>query len=117
MKKKRFVTVTLAATLVSTMFIGCSSPKPENSDAKGDLSTGKREKATVVDVDKLPVKGIGAMISSEVKAKKDYKIDILLQIMTNPWMEGRQKVKSRRRYGIYSSYTGSFNSGQRRGAG
>lgn len=86
MKKKRFVTVMLAATLVSTMFIGCSSPKPENSDAKGDLSTGKREKATVVDVDKLPVKGIGAMISSEVKAKKDYKIGYIAKNTTNPYM-------------------------------
>ena len=95
MLKKRLVSILLATTLACTLFAGCSTPTKESggegttaekTETKENTSSGEREAATVVDADKLPVKGIGAQITSDVKAKEEYKIGYIAKNTTNPYM-------------------------------
>ena len=95
MLKKKLVSILLATTLACTLFAGCSTPTKESggegttaekTETKENTSSGEREAATVVDADKLPVKGIGAQITSDVKAKEEYKIGYIAKNTTNPYM-------------------------------
>lgn len=95
MLKKKLVSILLATTLACTLFAGCSTPTKESggegttaekTETKENTSSGERETATVVDADKLPVKGIGAQITSDVKAKEEYKIGYIAKNTTNPYM-------------------------------
>ncbi|MGN0422624.1 MAG: sugar ABC transporter substrate-binding protein [Lachnospiraceae bacterium] len=95
MSKKKLVSILLATTLACTLFAGCSTPTKESSgegttaeetETKENTSSGEREAATVVDADKLPVQGIGAQITSDVKAKEEYKIGYIAKNTTNPYM-------------------------------
>jgi len=89
------VIMVMACMLVT----GCSTPEKETaadagqgtasseSEKAGESSEpAKREAATIVDADQLPVKGIGAGISSDVKAKEEYKIGYIAKNTTNPYM-------------------------------
>lgn len=76
MKKKKLVAILSATMMVCGLLAGCSTPTKETSnnatkkESGNESSTMEREKATVLEADKLPVKGIGAEITSDVKAKK-----------------------------------------------
>lgn len=93
MKKRKLAAIILSATMACGLLAGCSTPTKETSNGatnqgtkKNEASTGEREKATVLDAEKLPVKGIGAQVSSDVKAKKEYKIGYISKNTTNPYM-------------------------------
>ena len=69
MKKRALVAMLVSAAMACTLFVGCSTPtkkhrsdsgsKTESSDSKSS-SSSERASATVVDTDKLPIKGVGA---------------------------------------------------------
>lgn len=93
MKMKKLAALLLAAAMTCALFTGCSAPKQESGDDKKTEETsekgnasGEREKATVLEADKLPVTGIGAKVASDVKAKEDYKIGYISKNTTNPYM-------------------------------
>lgn len=93
MRKKRLVAILMAAVMTCALAAGCSSPSKETSGSNEKKSSetsgssgGEREAATIVDSDKLPVKGIGAQITSDVKADKEYKIGYIAKNTTNPYM-------------------------------
>lgn len=98
MRKRKLASILLAATLTCTLLAGCSTPTQETSgddkktetsssdNSSDSTSTSGREAATVVDADKLPVQGIGAQVTSDVKAKEDYKIGYIAKNTTNPYM-------------------------------
>lgn len=92
MKKKKLVAILSATMMVCGLLAGCSTPTKETSnnatkkESGNESSTMEREKATALEADKLPVKGIGAEITSDVKAKKDYKIGYISKNTTNPYM-------------------------------
>lgn len=71
--KKRVVSVLLTAVLGASLLCG-------SVFAEG-LS-----KATEVELEKLPVSGIGCTITSDVKAAKEYKIGYISKNTTNPYM-------------------------------
>lgn len=95
MKKRALVAMLVSAAMACTLFVGCSTPtketpsdsgsKTESSDSKSS-SSSERASATVVDTDKLPIKGIGAEVSTDVKADKEYKIGYISKNTTNPYM-------------------------------
>lgn len=95
MKKRTLVAMLVSAAMACTLFVGCSTPtketpsdsgsKTESSDSKSS-SSSERASATVVDADKLPIKGIGAEVSTDVKADKEYKIGYIAKNTTNPYM-------------------------------
>lgn len=95
MKKRALVAMLVSAAMACTLFVGCSTPtketssdsgsKTESSDSKSS-SSSERASATVVDADKLPIKGIGAEVTTDVKADKEYKIGYIAKNTTNPYM-------------------------------
>ena len=95
MKKRALVAMLVSAAMACTLFVGCSTPtketpsdsgsKTESNDSKSS-SSSERASATVVDTDKLPIKGIGAEVSTDVKADKEYKIGYIAKNTTNPYM-------------------------------
>ena len=95
MKKRALVAMLVSAAMACTLFVGCSTPtketpsdsgsKTESNDSKSS-SSSERASATVVDTDKLPIKGIGAEVSTDVKADKEYKIGYISKNTTNPYM-------------------------------
>ena len=95
MKKRALVAMLVSAAMACTLFVGCSTPtketpsdsgsKTESSDSKSS-SSSERASATVVDADKLPIKGIGAEVSTDVKADKEYEIGYIAKNTTNPYM-------------------------------
>lgn len=95
MKKKMLVTLLLTAAMVCTTLAGCSTPTQETANAgtetkdkteKSSTDTKTRESATSVETDKLPAAGIGAQITSDVKANEEYKIGYIAKNTTNPYM-------------------------------
>ena len=94
MRKKTLVAVLMTAAMACTLLAGCSTPTQEtaSTDTKTEESSDSspseatRESATIVDADKLPVKGIGAQITSDVKANEEYKIGYIAKNTTNPYM-------------------------------
>ncbi|GAA6490983.1 hypothetical protein K280104A7_05470 [Candidatus Bariatricus faecipullorum] len=93
--KKKLVSILLTAAMACTLFAGCSSPTQDESDtsssgteteADAEASTGSLSEATVVDIANLPIEGIGAQVTSDVKANEEYKIGYIAKNTTNPYM-------------------------------
>lgn len=99
MKKRTLAAILLTVAMVGTLFVGCSTPTQETKD-EGQATTNEASddaddssdsastlsKATVVAAADLPVQGIGAQVTSDVKAKEDYKIGYIAKNTTNPYM-------------------------------
>ncbi len=80
--KKVLVGLVSVVLLVAFLVAGCSSPAPKTAQqAPAAVADSKP-----VDHSKLPTKGIGTSISTDVKAKKPYKIAIIVKNTTNPFM-------------------------------
>lgn len=91
MRMKKIAALLLTAAMTCALFTGCSTPTQEAGNGQTEANnqnqaSTEREKATVLDADKLPVEGIGALITSKVKAKEDYKIGYIAKNTTNPYM-------------------------------
>lgn len=80
--KKVMVGLLSGILLIVFLLAGCSSPAPKKT---GQAPAAVAD-ATPVAHDKLPIKGIGTGISTEVKAKKPYKIAIIVKNTTNPFL-------------------------------
>lgn len=91
---KRITSICLVFFLTLLMFAGCSAPtKPEgkedsvtNMSTEEEKNTSKLSKATILDLSDLPISGIGTTVSTEVKAKDNYKIGYIAKNTTNPYM-------------------------------
>jgi len=57
----------------------------EQAEAAAE-SSGGLSKATIIPIADLPVEGIGAKVTSDVKANEDYKIGYIAKNTTNPYM-------------------------------
>lgn len=77
---KRFLIWTLAVVLVVGLMAGCSKAPQQQAPAKAAQTEGPKA------VSDLPVKGIGAIITTDVKAKESYKIACIVKNSTNPYM-------------------------------
>lgn len=88
--KKKLVSILLVSTMTCALLSGCSTPKQESTDDSSteteETETEDLSKATIVDIDSLPIQGIGAQVSSDVKADKEYKIGYIAKNTTNPYM-------------------------------
>ena len=92
----------IALALITSMVLAaCSAPKQNNDNNNG--GNGGKNDSKVEDTNKddgkkdetkeepkvvteLPVSGIGALVSSDVKAKEKYKIGYIAKNTTNPYM-------------------------------
>ena len=115
MRKKTLLSILLTAVLVGTLVTGCGSSEQASSNGDGSdaaqttadadteessgesaeeagqeeaktESSGGLSSATIVPVADLPVQGIGAKVTSDVKANEDYKIGYIAKNTTNPYM-------------------------------
>lgn len=108
MKKSSKLMLVAALTLIcSLLFAACSAPKQENkgntktedvggNDQKTDQNTDTNTAQNSEDkqdttsepkvVDKIPAAGIGATVSTDVKANKKFKIGYIAKNTTNPYM-------------------------------
>lgn len=93
--RKRVVSVLLTVAMSAMVFAGCSTPtEAPASSAKEETKAAEDTKssssglsaATVLNVDQLPVTGIGAQIATSVKAGGDYTIGYIAKNTTNPYM-------------------------------
>lgn len=100
-KTSKFVLVIALALITSMVLAACSAPKQNNDNNNG--GNGGKNDSKVEDTNKddgkkgetkeepkvvteLPVSGIGALVSSDVKAKEKYKIGYIAKNTTNPYM-------------------------------
>ena len=90
--KKKLVSILLTAVMACAILAGCSTPTQEEgggdaaSDEGAEATTSALSEATVVDIENLPIEGIGAQVTSDVKANGDYKIGYIAKNTTNPYM-------------------------------
>ncbi len=109
MKKivSRLLTLVAITMICCIALIGCSTPKQdekaggtkneqktETGDKKEETKSTDSGKATTSDPvvqDKLPISGIGAVVSTDVKAKSAYKIGYVSKNTTNPYMVAQAK--------------------------
>ena len=93
--RKRVVSILLAVVMSTMLFTGCSTPtEAPTSSAKEETKAAEDTKssssglsaATVLDVNQLPVTGIGAQIATSVKAGGDYTVGYIAKNTTNPYM-------------------------------
>lgn len=88
--KRKLVSTLLVSTMACALLAGCSTPTKETTDdSSGTAETTETEElaaATIVDIGSLPIEGIGAQVSSEVKANEKYKIGYIAKNTTNPYM-------------------------------
>lgn len=88
--KRKLVSTLLVSTMACALLAGCSTPTKETTDdSSGTAETMETEElaaATIVDIGSLPIEGIGAQVSSEVKANEKYKIGYIAKNTTNPYM-------------------------------
>lgn len=92
--KKRFVSILLTVAMALTLFTGCTSTaeettEPTTEEAGTEEEAKGMESATLVAAADLPVEGIGAVITSDVKANEDYKIGYIAKNTTNPFMNAQ----------------------------
>jgi ABC-type sugar transport system substrate-binding protein len=107
MKKSisRLLSIVAIAMICSIALIGCSTPKqeeksgtPKQNEQKTEANSGEKKEETKdagttspATADQLPISGIGAVVSTDVKAKSSYKIGYIAKNTTNPYMVAQAK--------------------------
>lgn len=96
--KKRLVSILLTVAMALTLLTGCTSTAEEPADEATTEEAGDAEEkeeakgmepATIVPAAELPVKGLGATVTTDVKAKESYKIGYIAKNTTNPFMNAQ----------------------------
>lgn len=94
--KKRLVSILLTVAMALTLLTGCTSTAEEPADDAAQEEAGEEkeeakgmEPATIVPAAELPVQGLGATITSDVKANESYKIGYIAKNTTNPFMNAQ----------------------------
>lgn len=96
--KKRLVSILLTVAMALTLLTGCTSTAEEPADDATTEEAGDAEEkeeakgmepATIVPAAELPVKGLGATVTTDVKAKESYKIGYIAKNTTNPFMNAQ----------------------------